>query len=72
VNIDRSAITNWVETHQAELTPIQLRVLALRFGALGEKVHSLEQVQRELMITQEDIRIIESEVLRQIKKKASE
>jgi RNA polymerase primary sigma factor len=49
------------------LNPRMQRVLALRFGLDGEKPQTLEQVGRELGITRERVRQLESRALRELR-----
>lgn len=46
------------------LTDRENQVLRLRFGMLGERIHTLEEIGDEFGVTRERIRQIEAQVLR--------
>jgi RNA polymerase primary sigma factor len=49
------------------LPPREVRVLKLRFGLLGGKTHTLEEVGRKLGVTRERVRQIEGQALRRLR-----
>lgn len=51
-----------------QLTQIQRRVMGLRYGLMGEKEHTIEQIENELMLTREEIRREEAEVLKMLRR----
>jgi RNA polymerase primary sigma factor len=58
----------WLSQRLSRVTPMQRRILRLRFGLDGATPHSLAQVEQELEIDKERIRLEEAEALRRIRR----
>jgi RNA polymerase sigma factor (sigma-70 family) len=58
----------WLEDQLNLLTPLQQRVLILRFGLNGERSRSMSEVGQELEIDEERIRQEEREALKRIRR----
>ena len=58
----------WLEEQLRLVTPVQRRILCLRFGLNGEISRTLKQVAHELKIDEQHIREEESKALRHIRR----
>jgi DNA-directed RNA polymerase sigma subunit (sigma70/sigma32) len=58
----------WLSQRLNLVTPLQRRILRLRFGLDGETPHSLAQVEQELQIDVERIRLEEADALQRIRR----
>ena len=61
--LHNSEIENWIRQWLAELSDRQRRVIERRYGLNGTDVATLEQLARELGVTRERVRQIQSEAL---------
>jgi DNA-directed RNA polymerase sigma subunit (sigma70/sigma32) len=57
-----------LEQHLSVVTPLQRRILTLRFGLSGERVHSLEETRAELELSYERLRQEEAEAFALIRR----
>jgi RNA polymerase primary sigma factor len=65
-SIDETAKRRLEENLQY-VTPLQRRVMVMRFGLLGESLLTMERVQDELEMTREEIRREEAGALKRIR-----
>lgn len=66
-NLLKEMLMNALDETLETLTDREERVLRLRFGLIGGKAHTLEEVGREFGVTRERIRQIESKAMRKLR-----
>jgi len=65
--LHNSEIENWIRQWLAELSERQRQVIERRYGLNGTEVATLEQLARELGVTRERVRQIQSEALEKLR-----
>ncbi len=68
---DTHQLVAWLEAHWDDLTHLERRLVVLSYGMRGEEVHSIAQIEIELMISEDQIRALERNILKKLRNTGS-